>query len=107
MEPRPVIESRNPNYPTRRDVLAGAAAFALAALGGQWRVIAATEEGKIVVAPIFEHGTGRGADGCVVVSPPVFLSEEEAVQVIREELAKQGIKLKEGIRLKAPTCQSE
>ena len=25
-----------------------------------------------VVAPIFEHGEGRGATGCVVVAPPVF-----------------------------------
>ena len=40
------------------------------------------------VAPIFLHGEGRGATGCVVISPPVFLSEEEARQVIEEELAK-------------------
>jgi hypothetical protein len=46
-----------------------------------------------VVAPIFEHGEGRGATGCVVTSPPVFLSEEEALQVIREELAKRGVAL--------------
>jgi hypothetical protein len=36
-----------------------------------------------VVAPIFQHGEGRGATGCIVMSPPVFLSEEEALQVIR------------------------
>jgi len=46
-----------------------------------------------VVAPIFEHGEGRGATGCVVISPPVFLSEEEALQVIRDELAKRGVTL--------------
>ena len=48
-----------------------------------------------VVAPIFEHGEGRGAIGCVVVSPPVFLSEEEALTVIREELARHGVHLAE------------
>jgi hypothetical protein len=46
-----------------------------------------------VVAPIFQHGEGRGASGCVVVAPPVFLSEEEALQVIREELARVRISL--------------
>jgi hypothetical protein len=47
----------------------------------------------IVVAPIFDHGEGRGATGCVVVSPPVFLSEEEAMTVVREELARVGVRL--------------
>jgi hypothetical protein len=46
-----------------------------------------------VVAPIFEHGDGRGAIGCVVVAPPVFLSEEEALQVITEELTKSGLQV--------------
>jgi hypothetical protein len=46
-----------------------------------------------IVAPIFEHGEGRGADGCVVITPPVFLSEEAALQVIREELAAKGVTL--------------
>ena len=94
MEPKPVIEGRFPTYPTRRDVLAGAAAFGMAALGGPWRVFAATSEGKIVVAPLFEHGKGHGATGCMAISPPVFLSEDEAMQVIREELAKYGVVLK-------------
>ncbi|MHC5053308.1 MAG: hypothetical protein ACYTKD_01175 [Planctomycetota bacterium] len=50
---------------------------------------------RAVVAPIFEHGEGRGATGCVVVSPPVFLSEEEALQIITEELAANGVKMPE------------
>ncbi len=45
------------------------------------------------VAPIFEHGDGRAVDGCVVVSPPVFLSEEEAMRVIAEEMKKHGVTL--------------
>jgi len=48
-----------------------------------------------IVAPIFEHGDGRGATGCVVVNPPVFLSEEEALQVITEELTQAGLTFSE------------
>jgi hypothetical protein len=96
MEPKPVQYHKPPAYPTRRDVLAGAASFALAGLAGRSFVFAATEEGKAVVAPIFEHGEGRGAEGCIVVTPPVFLSEEEGMQIIREELAKHGVELKAG-----------
>jgi hypothetical protein len=47
-------------------------------------------EKAAIVAPIFEHGEGRGVDGCVVLSPPVFLSEEEAVKIITEELSAMG-----------------
>jgi hypothetical protein len=47
-----------------------------------------------IVAPIFERGEGRGADGCMVMSPPVFLSEEAALQVIREEMAVKGVQLR-------------
>lgn len=95
MEPKPVQQSRSPAYPTRREVLAGAATFALAHVAGNWRLWAATEAGVTIVAPIFEHGKGRGLTGCIVVSPPVFLSEEEAMQIVREELGKHGIQLKE------------
>jgi len=44
-----------------------------------------------VVAPLFIHGEGRGAFGCVVVSPPVFLSEADALEAIADELSKAGI----------------
>jgi len=49
--------------------------------------------GLPLVAPIFEHGKGRGSTGCIVVTPPVFMSEEEAWQVIQEELVWSGISL--------------
>jgi hypothetical protein len=48
---------------------------------------------KAIVAPIFNHGDGRGTTGCVVMAPPVFLSEEDALQVIQDELSKAGIQL--------------
>ena len=41
--------------------------------------------------PVFAHGSGRGSYGCESVAPPVFLSEEEAAQVIREEAILQGV----------------
>lgn len=41
--------------------------------------------------PVFEHGSGLGSYGCESVAPPVFLSEEEAAQVIREEALLQGV----------------
>jgi hypothetical protein len=53
---------------------------------------------RTVVAPLFLHGSGRGATGCVIMTPPVFLSEEEALLVIREELALHGIELGPGGR---------
>ncbi len=53
-----------------------------------------------VVAPIFEHGTGRGMTGCIVMNPPVFLSEEEAMQVIKEELGRHGIELEANVKLR-------
>jgi hypothetical protein len=56
--------------------------------GGAGVVLAHT-----VVAPVFSHGNGRGATGCVMVSPPAFLSEDEALQIIGEELAEYGVEL--------------
>jgi hypothetical protein len=96
LEPKPVQYHTPPAYPTRRDVLAGAASFALVGLTGGSLVFAASEGGKITVAPVFKHGEGRGAEGCIVMTPPVFLSEEEAMQILREELAKHGVYLKAG-----------
>lgn len=96
MDPKPVASTRQPGYPTRREVLAGAASLALVGLTGGKFLLAETETGQIVVAPIFAHGDGRGATGCIVVSPPVFLSEEEGMQILREELAKHKIELKPG-----------
>jgi hypothetical protein len=100
MEPKPVQYHKPPAYPTRRELLAGAASFVLAGLTGDSLILAASEDGKVVVAPIFEHGEGRGVTGCVVVSPPAFLSEEESLQIVGEELAKSGVKLASGTVLK-------
>jgi len=42
------------------------------------------------VAPVFAHGEGRGAIGCEVISPPVFISEDEAVKIILDKLRAEG-----------------
>lgn len=45
------------------------------------------------IAPIFQHGDGKGSFGCVSVSPAVFLSEDEARQVVIEEAKRSGLDL--------------
>ena len=113
MDVKPVKRYRVPAYPTRLEVLADPDVLEQNVPHNWHRnVLTATTLGVFlaansctcaddsrkpsnpkaaVVAPIFEHGGGRGATGCVVVAPPVFLSEEEALQVITEELANSGI----------------
>ncbi|MDP4091420.1 MAG: metalloprotease, partial [Bacillota bacterium] len=56
---------------------------------------------KALVAPIFEHGQGRGSFGCSSVAPPSFLSEEEAFQVIQEEARQYGVSFhRDGLEIK-------
>ncbi|MDP4090568.1 MAG: metalloprotease [Bacillota bacterium] len=56
---------------------------------------------KALVAPIFEHGQGRGSFGCDSVAPPSFLSEEEAFQVIQEEARQYGVSFhRDGLEIK-------
>jgi len=45
------------------------------------------------IAPIFAYGEGHGSTGCIVISPPVFISEDEARKIIFDALDKQGIVL--------------
>jgi len=119
----PVRSYRSPGYPAKLDALAvpgmlvkhqppawlrhaeivGAAGLFLAAnatgctkskpptLASQAATLA--PNAPAIVAPIFEHGEGRAAEGCVVVASPVYLSEEEALRVIKEELAYSGVLL--------------
>jgi len=43
------------------------------------------------VAPLFIHGGGTGSIGCVMIAPPVFLSEQEAVAIIKSEAETAGL----------------
>lgn len=45
----------------------------------------------IMVAPLFTHGGGMGAYGCDMVTPPVFLSEAEALEVINDVAKEYGL----------------
>ena len=45
--------------------------------------------------PVAVAGGGRGAFGCIVINPPVMLSEGEALEIIEREFAKRGIVLKD------------
>jgi len=111
MHAQPMRRYREPRYPTagvldahpellrllpRRWrssslVLTGLAATGGLVLAGCRPSWADTFTGELKVAPIFAHGDGRGAFGCVAVNPPVFLSEEEARAVIVEEAKAAGV----------------
>ena len=49
-------------------------------------------ENYLNVAPVFVHGEGTGSIGCDMVAPPVFLSEEEALAIIKNTAEGSGLK---------------
>ena len=116
MQVAPVRSKRQPRYPTQEilalhpellalvperwrmnplvlRVLAGVVSLSFAAEAANTQ---GQKTGASHVAPLFVHGDGRGAFGCVAINPPVFLSEEEAKQVIREEAQKAGLSFEPG-----------
>lgn len=113
-DPRLLAENLPRSWRTNARLSQAAAALlalSTAGCGGKPEPGAATEPPEVVgeprggksapemtaarVAPLFLHGEGRGATGCIVMNPPVFLSEEEALQVIVEELGRHGVTLTE------------
>jgi len=46
-------------------------------------------QNKTIIAPLFFHGSGIGATGCIAISPPVFISETDALELIRSKLEKE------------------
>jgi hypothetical protein len=50
---------------------------------------------QVSVAPVFIHGDGRGAVGCVVIGAPVFLTEDEAIEIVLAELERGGLSFDE------------
>ena len=50
--------------------------------------------------PLFEHGVGRGAFGCIMVTPPVFLTEQEAMAVIRDVAEQNGLSFGTSLTIK-------
>ena len=59
---------------------------------------AADQSSTARVAPIFQHGDGRGAFGCKVINPPVFLSEDEGRQIVIDEAKRAGIRFTEDVK---------
>jgi hypothetical protein len=115
----PVKKYKEPKYPTKKMVLNNSEL--LEALPDRWKsnayvgiafsallmvTLSACETKDInqpntnmqskeaKIAPVFEHGKGRGSFGRSSVAPPSFLSEEEAFQVIQEEASKYDIDFK-------------
>lgn len=62
-----------------------------------------TAPAMLSVAPLFEHGEGMGAFGCDMVTPPAFLSEDEALAVINTVAKEYGLKFTAG---NAPMLQN-
>jgi hypothetical protein len=94
MKPTAMRQIKNPVYPTRREFLAGAAAFVAGGFAGAWRLFAAEEAGGLVVAPIFEHGKGVASPGNWT-RPPIYVSEDEAKTIIRNELSNSGVDIRD------------
>lgn len=108
MEIVPVKKYQVPDYPTQRileehsellhvvpERWRGNAAV-LTALVGLGMIASGCQRGSSSavhprIAPVFQHGDGRGWFGCQSINPPVFLSEAEARQVINEEAKRAGI----------------
>jgi hypothetical protein len=84
MEPKPVQRASSPAYPTRRDFLAGATAFAAATFSSGLEIFAAAPGGGVL------RGAGAGT---------AYHAEDEAFSIIREELSKAGIQLRNNVML--------
>ena len=114
MKVTPITKNQKPGFPTKPEVMGDPALLktvperwkdnikVMAALAGAVAILSSAnaansenknQAAKYLVAPVFEgeYGEGRGAFGCVAVNPPVVLSEDEARQIIIEELKKFGI----------------
>ncbi|MDT8388885.1 MAG: copper amine oxidase N-terminal domain-containing protein [Lentisphaeria bacterium] len=116
MKVKPVLRYRSPRYPTREQLESQArlshvipsrwkenaaliailtAAPALARSDGPEAVKKTPDS---LVAPLFQHGAGetRGVYGTTFSILPVLLSEEDARQVIEEQLTKAGLNMSRG-----------
>jgi hypothetical protein len=110
---RPLGIYQPPRYPTREQLRAKPQ-FLLRHVPQRWRgdrlllvLLAGTlplahgcSQPAAGVAPLSEQGDGVGWFGCEVIVPPVFMSEAEAMAVVKDELAAAGLTgLAEGVPL--------
>ncbi|MCL2672251.1 MAG: hypothetical protein FWF10_09505 [Clostridiales bacterium] len=102
----PIIRAVSPKYPDQYAVdlkpfllenrplrwhavpVAGTVLSAVVMLGLAGCVTAGTPVPPPLEVPLFEHGEGIGVYGCVAITAPVFLSEDDAFAIIRDEFAK-------------------
>jgi hypothetical protein len=112
-EPDILIKNMPESWQANKLIVSAMLSFSLAACKGQSSDIGntvkteqvsimnksdVTVNGKIdtsKIAPIFVHGEGVGASGCVMIAPPVYLSEADAMNIIFEELNKEGLTFKD------------
>jgi len=100
----PLAAYKVPAYPTHSQLQARPG-FLLRHLPPRWRgdrlllllltsSLPATQgctEPALGVAPLSNHGYGVGSYGCMVITPPIFMSETEAMAVVKDELEAAGI----------------
>lgn len=62
---------------------------------GTKEIVNGNESNKesFTIAPIFIHGDGRGAFGCIMINAPRYISEKDALELIYNEFKNHGIKL--------------
>jgi hypothetical protein len=101
----PVRTYSIPSYPTRTEFVADPRlliehqppGWLAPGMAGAVSLLLATGTGclprpaALLVAPVFQHGEGRGAVGCMAITAPSFMSEADALQTIQEELARVGV----------------
>jgi len=83
------------------------------AAAGEHETAPAVQRAGAIVAPLLDEALerdGRGSFGCVAINPPSFLSEDEALELIRTELEAAGLRLRDDAVLEdmtAPTGPEE
>jgi hypothetical protein len=87
----PVLLKKLPTRWQRNAKVIAAAGLLSAIMISSCVVSNADSRNFLNVAPIFIHGGGTGSDGCVMVIPPVFLSEQEALAIIKSVAESGGL----------------
>ncbi|MDQ7823528.1 MAG: hypothetical protein RDV48_12085 [Candidatus Eremiobacteraeota bacterium] len=59
--------------------------------GDAWTFLLAAAEKGVLVAPLFARGEGRGSSGGIAARPLTTLTEDEARNIIENELRKSGV----------------
>ena len=77
------------------------------AAAGKRETAPAVQKAGAMVAPMLDEALandGRGSFGCMAISPPSFLAEDEALELIRSELEAAGLQLRDDAILEGMTA---